>query len=735
MISGTATLITVESASVRKMPGASARTTSQGWMVVRWGERPGAAPVVCSSEPAMRRVYPVTTDGEPLCGWGSIRDMHVVTSSPRSTALPRSGSPSRGTTSACRSAPPATSCRAAARAGRTWRRSCSSRWRWTTASLDEAARVGARVVVSHHPLIFDPLESLSDDTEAGRLALRAAREGVAVIAAHTSLDKARGGMADVIAELLGLEAVQPLQPAAADVLKLVGFVPEDDADLVRKALFAAGAGVIGEYEHCSWSVGGQGTFFGGEATSPAAGAAGRDETVSELRLEVVFPRRLRRRVTGAYVAAHPYEEPAFDIVPLENEVASLGLGRLGVLPAPATLAALAADVAAVLRLPSVRYAGDGAREVRRVAVLPGSGAEAIARGVAQVADVLVTGDVKYHEARAAQAQGLALIDAPHGVTEQEGVLRWAGRLADALGPGATVETFRDPSVAIWSESSGAPAATGSPVAPARSAPSAPLATTPPAPGRDAGAATAQAAVPEPAAPAAPAAVPTVAARPANRDDDRYRLYTDGGARGNPGPAGIGARLMTAGGDVVEDLADLHRQGDQQRRRVPGAHRRPRGRPRPGSGATRRVPRQRARREAGQRPVQGQGRRPEAVAPAGLRPPQQVPRGGRAARAARAERRRRRARQPGDRRRDQLEVSTYADGRQPKTPAAAHPLIRPSRGAAASAPALTPPARARRAASATRRPRPARRRPPPPPRRSRPSSSKSSSSAPRRRPSA
>ena len=315
------------------------------------------------------------------------------------------------------------------------------------AVLDEAGRLEARVVVSHHPLIFDPLERLSDDSEPGRLALRAAREGVAVIAAHTNLDKARGGMADVIAELLDLEAVVPLAPAAADALKLVGFVPADDADLVRKALFAAGAGVIGQYEHCSWSVGGQGTFFGREGTDPAAGRAGRDETVAELRIEVVFPRRLRRRVTGAYVAAHPYEEPAYDVIPLENEVASLGLGRLGALPAPTTLAALAADVAAVLRLPSVRYAGDGRREVRRVAVLPGSGAEAIARGVAQVADVLVTGDVKYHEARAARAQGLALIDAPHGVTEQEGVLRWAERLRDALGPAATVETFRDPAVA------------------------------------------------------------------------------------------------------------------------------------------------------------------------------------------------------------------------------------------------------------------------------------------------
>ena len=121
---------------------------------------------------------------------------------------------------------------------------------------------------------------------------------------------------------------------------------------------------------------------------------------------------------------------------------------------------MAADVAAVLRLPSVRYAGDGSREIRRVAVIPGSGAEAIGRGVAQVADLLVTGDVKYHDARAAQAQGLALIDAPHGVTEQEGVLRWAERLAEALGAGVTVETWRNPDVAVWSDSQGAAAQSG-----------------------------------------------------------------------------------------------------------------------------------------------------------------------------------------------------------------------------------------------------------------------------------
>ena len=317
------------------------------------------------------------------------------------------------------------------------------------AVLHEAARLGCGLVLVHHPLIFDPLARLSDDSEAGRLALRAARQGIAVIAAHTNLDKAHGGIADIVAGMLGLEAAVPLAPAAADALKLVGFVPADDADLVRKAVFAAGAGVIGEYEHCSWAAEGQGTFFGREGTDPTLGRAGRDETVDELRLEVVFPRRLRRRVTGAYVAAHPYEEPAYDVYPVENEIATLGLGRLGELPSAVPLADLAAEVAAVLGLPSLRYAGDGDRLVKRVACLPGSGAEAIARGVAQVADVLVTGDVKYHEARSAQAQGLALIDAPHGVTEQAAMLRWSETLADALGAGVRVETFAQPGVRVW----------------------------------------------------------------------------------------------------------------------------------------------------------------------------------------------------------------------------------------------------------------------------------------------
>ena len=324
-------------------------------------------------------------------------------------------------------------------------------------AFDEAARLGCGLVLAHHPLIFSPLERLTEDTTPGRLALRAARDGLAVVVAHTNLDKAKGGLADVVAAMLGLEGTQPLQPTSVDWLKLIAFVPPDDADLVRKALFSAGAGVIGEYEHCSWSAIGQGSFLPTAGASPTIGQVGRDETTEELRLEVVFPRRLRRRVQAAYVAAHPYEEPAFDIVAVDNVLPGLGLGRVGVLPAAMPLAAFAAEVAAVLRQPSLRYAGDGARLVRRVAVLPGSGGAAIAAGVGEVADVLVTGDVKYHEVREALAAGLALVDAPHDVTEEEAVLRWSETLADALGRhGVRVETHRGAG-GVWSAHVGAAA--------------------------------------------------------------------------------------------------------------------------------------------------------------------------------------------------------------------------------------------------------------------------------------
>jgi dinuclear metal center YbgI/SA1388 family protein len=378
------------------------------------------------------------------------------------------------------------------------------------AALDEAARLNAEVVLCHHPLFFDPLPQVTDDAFAGRLALRAVREGRALIAAHTNLDKARGGLGDIICAALDLEGVTPLLPARMDWCKLVGFVPEGEADDVRQAIFAAGAGVIGDYIHCSFSLPGEGTFLGTEGTRPAVGKAGAEHRTGELRLEAVFPRAARRRVTDAFVAAHSYEEPAFDVYPVENEVRSQGLGRLGYLKAPQALEDFARSAAGLFGLPAVRFVGDAAHLVRRVAVMPGSGASAIDPAVG-LADVLLTGDVKYHDADRAGREGLALVEVPHEISEGFALERWTQVLADALRTEGVEVTFCEQRRPLWQRL------------------------------------TVEAAGDE-----------TAAEREGlvgNHADDYVHLYVDGGARGNPGPAAIGGRLVSAEGGLLEEFAD------------------------------------------------------------------------------------------------------------------------------------------------------------------------------------
>ena len=376
-------------------------------------------------------------------------------------------------------------------------------------ALDQAARRGCQAILTHHPVIFQPLDAVTDAESSGALVARALREDVAVISAHTNLDKARGGLADVACALLGLEGVRPLEPAQAGWVKLVGFVPADELDTVRAAVFAAGAGVIGDYEHCSFALPGTGTFLPREGAHPTVGTVGADNTTDEVRLEVVVPRSARRAVLDAFVAAHSYEEPAYDVYPVEDELPTVGLGRVGYLERPLELGELAATVARVVHLPSVRVCGDQGRRVTRVAVLPGSGSTAIP-AAAGVADVLITGDVKYHDADAAARLGLALIDVPHEVVEGLALERWTDRLGDALGVHGVAVEFLPRIERLWSSVS---------------------ARTPQVPHLG---------------------VDDVGAE---KSGNVFELFVDGGARGNPGPAGIGARLLGSDGEVTEELAD------------------------------------------------------------------------------------------------------------------------------------------------------------------------------------
>jgi dinuclear metal center YbgI/SA1388 family protein len=304
----------------------------------------------------------------------------------------------------------------------------------TPESAGEAVEAGVSVVVSHHPILFRPTKRLTSATAEGRVLLDLARADVAVYSPHTAFDNCAGGINDLLAQRLGLSEVTALcdqAPRGADAsrqCKLVVFVPDQDLAEVADALFSAGAGHIGQYSQCSFRLAGTGTFFGSDAANPSVGQKGRREEVGEWRLEAVCPEAALPQALAALRRAHSYEEPAFDIYPLRHVPNPCGAGRLGVLPQALPLSALAANVKDRLAAACVQMVGIPDRPVQRVAIVCGSGGDFVSAAVAKKADVLVTGEARFHDCLAAQAQGLCLLLPGHYATERLGV----EHLADIL---------------------------------------------------------------------------------------------------------------------------------------------------------------------------------------------------------------------------------------------------------------------------------------------------------------
>jgi dinuclear metal center YbgI/SA1388 family protein len=291
----------------------------------------------------------------------------------------------------------------------------------TPAVLDEAVSAGAELVFAHHPLLFRPLSRLTPTTASGLLALRAAREHIAVLAAHTNLDVAVPGTTDPIVDALGLVEVHPLDPARAEApTKLVVFVPTESTSAVIAALAEAGAGTIGEYEECSFRVTGTGTFRPSAVADPTVGEREQRNEVIEDRLEVVVPTARLASVRRALVEAHPYEEVAYDVYPLlmpPAEGGGKGLGRIGRLPEPLPLRAVADRLAVALPSPHLRLVGDPDRRVERVAACGGAGDSYVVAAHRAGADVYITGDLRHHVSLDALTVGMSLIDAGHYATE------------------------------------------------------------------------------------------------------------------------------------------------------------------------------------------------------------------------------------------------------------------------------------------------------------------------------
>jgi dinuclear metal center YbgI/SA1388 family protein len=300
------------------------------------------------------------------------------------------------------------------------------------AAVTEALATGCQLLLTHHPLIFKPLKRISANDPIGSLICRAIAGNLSIVSLHTNYDIAEGGVNDMLAARLGLAGCQPLAVSASEELvKVVVFVPQGHEEQVMNALFRFG-GVVGNYRDCSFRVAGQGTFTPMAGAQPFIGAVGLREEVAELRLEVLARKSDLPALTKALAAAHPYEEPAFDLLPVLNRGAVRGLGRLAVLPAPVPLAEFAARVKVQLGAAGARLVGDPARPVRKVALCGGSGASLLREAARQGADLLVTGDIKYHEAREAEELGVALLDAGHFATERLMVAGLAERLGREL---------------------------------------------------------------------------------------------------------------------------------------------------------------------------------------------------------------------------------------------------------------------------------------------------------------
>jgi dinuclear metal center YbgI/SA1388 family protein len=321
---------------------------------------------------------------------------------------------------------------------------------FTRAVAAEAFAASASLVIAYHPPIFEGLKRLGPSSDV----FRAIEQRVAIYSPHTALDVAEGGTNDVLADAVGLEARGPLRPVASKdaQYKLVVFVPEDHLEKVSEALFEAGAGRIGRYASCSFRSGGTGTFFGEEGTTPAVGQAGRLERASEVRLETVVPIDRVGAVVRGLRAAHPYEEPAFDLVrlappPVSGRHARAGMGRIGDLPAPVPRAEIVERVKRELGLPGVLVAGAIEGDARRVAVCAGACGDLYKDALRERADVYVTGEMRHHDALAAAARGMLVVAALHSNSERKTLARVRERLTSKLGGRVEVtlsEADRDP---------------------------------------------------------------------------------------------------------------------------------------------------------------------------------------------------------------------------------------------------------------------------------------------------
>jgi dinuclear metal center YbgI/SA1388 family protein len=299
-------------------------------------------------------------------------------------------------------------------------------------AVEAAVEARCNLLITHHPFIFTPLKKIAATDETGRLAILALKNDLAIISLHTNYDIVQGGVNDLLAQRLGVEGTLPLRVTGSDAyLKMALFAPHGFEDRLLEALSPFMA-PIGNYRACSFQGEGVGRFTPVAGANPFVGEVGVRHLEKESRLEFLLPKERLSAAVAALKAAHPYEEPAYDLYPVLNRGALRGLGRIGALCQATTAGEFAGVVKERLAAAGVRLVGDPGRRVKKVALCGGSGASLIHEAARKGADLLVTADVKYHEAREAEALGIAVLDAGHFATEFPMVQGLATALREAL---------------------------------------------------------------------------------------------------------------------------------------------------------------------------------------------------------------------------------------------------------------------------------------------------------------
>jgi dinuclear metal center YbgI/SA1388 family protein len=279
--------------------------------------------------------------------------------------------------------------------------------------IDEAIAKGCNLVISHHPLILKRgICKIEPHDRVGGMICKALAHNMVLYSMHTNIDSGEGGGNDAFAERLGLRNVKVLDPHKGLYRKLVVFVPSADAETLKNALFSIGCGVQGNYDRCGYTLKGQGQFRPLEGSNPYIGTENQVEHVEEERIEMIYPTGLQRAVVQAIYENHPYEEPAFDLLPLENVSRTIGLGRIGDLPEAMSAEDFLRYLKEKMEISHLRYRGGSERMIRKVAVCGGGGSGFIDLAIASRADAYVSGDFKYHDFFKSHS-GTLLVDIGH----------------------------------------------------------------------------------------------------------------------------------------------------------------------------------------------------------------------------------------------------------------------------------------------------------------------------------